>query len=217
MYVWTSTNPERDGVFQNDIPIHELTHGITNRMTGGGTGRCLQTTEAGGMGEGWSDAMADWALLAKSPVPDFTMATWVVDSPGGIRSAPYSVDHSVNSLMYSTIKQLNEVHDIGEVWATTLHGILSRLVDDKGFNADAKTSPDGEEGNVVFLHLFLDALTLQPCNPTMIEARDAWIQADENRYDGANKCLLWQGFSDRGLGPNATPDYDDDTSLPEGC
>jgi len=51
-------------------------------MTGGGTGRCLQTTEAGGMGEGilpfnqiprnvlliethskyagWSDAMAEW-------------------------------------------------------------------------------------------------------------------------------------------------------------
>ena len=40
--------------------IHEMTHGITNRMTGGGTGRCLQTTESGGMGEGWSDAMAEY-------------------------------------------------------------------------------------------------------------------------------------------------------------
>jgi hypothetical protein len=39
--------------------VHENTHGITNRMTGGGTGRCLQTTEAGGMGEGWSDAFAE--------------------------------------------------------------------------------------------------------------------------------------------------------------
>jgi len=38
-----------------------MTHGVTNRMTGGGTGRCLQTTEAGGMGEGWSDAMAEYA------------------------------------------------------------------------------------------------------------------------------------------------------------
>ncbi len=44
---------------ENDIVIHELTHGVTNRMTGGGTGRCLQTTEAGGMGEGWSDSMAE--------------------------------------------------------------------------------------------------------------------------------------------------------------
>ena len=41
------------------ILVHENTHGITNRMTGGGTGRCLQTTEAGGLGEGWSDAMAE--------------------------------------------------------------------------------------------------------------------------------------------------------------
>ena len=32
-------------------------------MTGGGTGRCLQTTEAGGMGEGWSDAFAECALF----------------------------------------------------------------------------------------------------------------------------------------------------------
>jgi len=42
----------------NDVVIHEFTHGITNRLTGGGTARCLQTTEAGGMGEGWSDAVA---------------------------------------------------------------------------------------------------------------------------------------------------------------
>lgn len=44
--------PERDGALENDIVVHENTHGVTNRMTGGGTGRCLQTTEAGGMGEG---------------------------------------------------------------------------------------------------------------------------------------------------------------------
>lgn len=33
-------------------------------MTGGGTGRCLQTLEAGGMGEGWSDAMAEYVNFA---------------------------------------------------------------------------------------------------------------------------------------------------------
>ena len=39
--------------------VHENTHGITNRMTGGGTGRCLQTMVAGSLGEGWSDAMTE--------------------------------------------------------------------------------------------------------------------------------------------------------------
>jgi extracellular elastinolytic metalloproteinase len=63
MYIWDSTNPRRDGAMENDIVVHEMTHGITNRMTGGGTGRCLQTTEAGGLGEGWSDAMAEYVTV----------------------------------------------------------------------------------------------------------------------------------------------------------
>jgi len=52
------SQPNRDGTMENDVVVHEMTHGITNRLTGGGTGRCLQTLEAGGLGEGWGDAMA---------------------------------------------------------------------------------------------------------------------------------------------------------------
>jgi extracellular elastinolytic metalloproteinase len=53
MYLFTSTTPNRDGSLDNVIPIHEYTHGITNRMTGGSRqGECLSTEEAGGMGEG---------------------------------------------------------------------------------------------------------------------------------------------------------------------
>jgi extracellular elastinolytic metalloproteinase len=63
MYIWDSTNPRRDGAMENDIVVHEMTHGITNRMTGGGTGRCLQMTEAAGLGEGWSDAMAEHVIF----------------------------------------------------------------------------------------------------------------------------------------------------------
>ena len=83
MYIWTTTSvssssrmpasiplfvcanggltlqPNRDGSLNNDIIVHEMTHGITNRLTGGGTARCLQSTESRGMGEGWSDAMAE--------------------------------------------------------------------------------------------------------------------------------------------------------------
>jgi extracellular elastinolytic metalloproteinase len=51
--------PRRDSDLQNDFAMHEFTHGLSNRMTGGGTARCLQTTEAKGMGEGWSDAVAE--------------------------------------------------------------------------------------------------------------------------------------------------------------
>ncbi len=52
MFLWTNTIPSRDGDLQNDIIVHEITHGITNRLTGGGTARCLQTLESAGLGEG---------------------------------------------------------------------------------------------------------------------------------------------------------------------
>ena len=71
-------------------------------------------------------------------------------------------------------------------------------------------------GNSVFLHLFLDALALQPCNPTLPTARDAWIQADANRYGGANRCTIWRAFASRGLGVGAA-NFVDSTSVPSGC
>lgn len=43
VYLWTYTSPQRDGALSNDIVMHEYTHGITNRMTGGGTGRCTSS------------------------------------------------------------------------------------------------------------------------------------------------------------------------------
>ncbi|CCA75065.1 probable extracellular elastinolytic metalloproteinase precursor [Serendipita indica DSM 11827] len=49
MYIWNRSTPNRDGDLSNDVIAHEQTHGTTNRMTGGGTGRCLQTTESGGL------------------------------------------------------------------------------------------------------------------------------------------------------------------------
>ncbi|KAJ7452329.1 Fungalysin metallopeptidase-domain-containing protein [Mycena latifolia] len=216
MFLWDFTNPERDGALENDIVTHENTHGITNRMTGGGTGRCLQTTEAGGMGEGWSDTMADWNEKTSAAVPDFVLGQYVINDTAGIRSHPYSTNATTNPLRYSSLVGLNEVHDIGEVWANMLHNVYAALVSAHGWSATARTDPSGTEGNIVFLHLFIDALVLQPCNPTFLNARDAWIQADVNRYGGANACLLWDAFASRGLGENAA-NHVDGTAVPAGC
>jgi extracellular elastinolytic metalloproteinase len=52
LYLFTVTNPSRDGSFDAAIPIHEYTHGISNRLTGGPSNvHCLQTQEAAGLGE----------------------------------------------------------------------------------------------------------------------------------------------------------------------
>ncbi|KAG8930594.1 hypothetical protein FRC02_004015 [Tulasnella sp. 418] len=215
MYTWTYTTPNRDGDLENDIIVHEMTHGVTNRMTGGGTGRCLQTTEAGGMGEGWSDAGAFFTQQKSSTIVDYVLGAWVTNKPGGIRLYPYSINKSTNPHMYSTLKTQTEVHRIGEVWATMLFELHAALIQQDGFSATI-LNPDQTAGNIKYFHLVMDALSLQPCNPTFISARNAIIQADVNRYAGANKCLIWKAFAKRGLGVSAAS-YNDDTSVPSGC
>ncbi|KAF9446061.1 hypothetical protein P691DRAFT_794998 [Macrolepiota fuliginosa MF-IS2] len=216
MFLWDYTQPERDGGLENDIVVHENTHGMTNRMTGGGTGACLQTTESGGLGEGWSDAVAEWTEHNSSSVPDYVMGQYVSNWGPGVRTYPYSTSPITNPLKYSSVKGRTELHGIGEIWANMLHNVYASLVAAYGWSSTARTDPTGSEGNVVFLHLLIDALPIQPCNPTFLNARDAWIQADANRYKGANRCLLWKAFASRGMGVNAA-NYGDSTAIPSDC
>ncbi|KAF9257250.1 hypothetical protein L218DRAFT_1006368 [Marasmius fiardii PR-910] len=100
--------------------------------------------------------------------------------------------------------------------ANILHNVYAALVAAHGWSANARTNAATTEGNVVFLHLLVDALALQPCNPTLPTGRDAWIQADQNRYGGAHKCMLWKAFASRGLGVGAK-NYVDSTVVPSDC
>ncbi|KAG8738370.1 hypothetical protein FRC10_006946 [Ceratobasidium sp. 414] len=217
MYTWTSTKPNRDGALENDVMAHEYGHGVSNRMTGGGTGRCLQTMEAAGLGEGWSDTLASLVEITSAEDKDFTLGSYVTNNPAGIRSHPYSTNKATNPLTYGSIAKLGEEHAIGEVWALIWHEITMSLLKEYGYSAD-KNNAAGKEGNIVAMHLFIDSFQIQPCNPTFITARDAIVQADANRYGGANKCLLWRAFAKRGLGTGATSQVQaDDTAVPEGC
>ncbi|KAK0436271.1 Fungalysin metallopeptidase-domain-containing protein [Armillaria borealis] len=214
MFLWTNTIPSRDGDLQNDIIVHEITHGITNRLTGGGTARCLQTLESAGLGE--VDGQTQWRSMASGTISDYVLGVWATNNPAGIREYPYSTNPNVNPLRYSSLARLGEVHDIGQVWANMLHNVYAALVQTYGWSSTAMDDATGREGNIVYLHLFIDALSLQPCNPTFVQARDAWIQADVNRYNGANACILWNTFASRGLGMFAANCVDDAT-VPAGC
>ncbi|CUA78560.1 hypothetical protein RSOLAG22IIIB_13227 [Rhizoctonia solani] len=215
MYLWDKTSPKRDGALENDIVVHEFTHGVSNRLTGGGTGECLQTTEAGGMGEGWSDAMADITEAKTNPITDFTLGSYVTNNPKGIRTYPYSTNTKTNPLTYGSLKDRNEVHAIGEVWALIFHELLAAFVEKYGLND--KLDPSAKEGNSIVVHLMMDGLAAQPCNPTFITARNAIIQAEANRYKGTYKCMIWKTFAKRGLGAGATGEYKDDMTVPQDC
>ncbi|CAE7096204.1 unnamed protein product [Rhizoctonia solani] len=214
MFLWTYTSPQRDGALENDILIHEYGHGVSNRLTGGGTATCLQTTEARGLGEGWSDALADWVEQKNAADRDFTLGSYVNTS--SIRSYPYSTNKTTNPRTYASLLDLDEEHSIGEVWALVWHEVYAALIRKYGFTPE-KNNSDSTAGNVVAMHLFIDAMKLQPCNPTFISARDAVIQADANRYNGANKCLLWVAYAKRGLGYGATTAKVDSDTIPSEC
>ncbi|KAI9456861.1 Fungalysin metallopeptidase-domain-containing protein [Lactarius psammicola] len=206
--------PKRDSALEHDLVIHECQHGTTNRMTGGGTGRCFQTLESGAVAEGFADVIAV-TLAQNETVSDYALGKDISNSTTGIRQYLFSTSSDTNPLRYSSLNGMTDVHDMGAVFANTLFNVYAALVNAFGWSRDATEDSDVPEGNAVFYHLFFDALILQPCNPTFTDARDAWILADSNRFDGANACLLWQVFASKGFGV-AAANYVDDTSIPTG-
>ena len=48
-------------------------------------------------------------------------------------------------------------------------------------------------GNRRWIQLYYDAMLLMPVGPSMLDARDAMLAADQNRFGGANQTELWRG------------------------
>ncbi|KAH6569965.1 hypothetical protein BASA62_004536 [Batrachochytrium salamandrivorans] len=206
MYGFTNSIPNRSGGLDNGIAIHEYVHGISLRLTGGPTASgCLDTKEARGLSEGWSDAIAMIVLARSSDTAttSIPMGAYVTNKPRGIRSHPYTTDMTVNPLTYSDLETRNDSHPMGEVWASLLWEVYWSLVTKYGFSTnlyDAKQS----EGNIVTMQIIIGGMMLQPCNPTFLSARDAIVAADASYYKGANKCEILKAFAKRGLGSKAT-------------
>jgi extracellular elastinolytic metalloproteinase len=221
MFLWDTTNPKRDGDFDNGIITHEYTHGLSTRLTGGpANSNCLNSNESGGMGEGWGDVMAFILRTRKEHTrnTDFGTGNYIYNGKT-IRSYPYSTNLTTNPETYATINQFNEVHDIGEIWASILYEVYWNLIDKNGFNADL-TSGNHDAGNTLLIRLLIDSFKLQPCEPTFIQSRDAILLADTQLTGGANKCAIWKGFAKRGLGTDATDaggKYVNGNKVPQGC
>ncbi|KAF8598768.1 hypothetical protein BDV93DRAFT_324073 [Ceratobasidium sp. AG-I] len=222
MFVWNTAKPFRDGGLDSGILIHELSHGLSTRLTGGpANSACLGRGESGGMGEGWGDYIAT-SVRSTSTYQDYPIAAWAANTRRGIRHFPYASNTTVNPSLYDFLQRndYKEVHAIGEVWAEILWVVANKLIDKHGFSDSlfptAETQfyrtyvRDGgastlvpKHGNTLMLQLLVNGLKLQPCNPKLMQARDAIIAADVALTGGENKCLLWSGFASRGLGTDA--------------
>lgn len=205
MYLW-SGSPQFDGALDQGVVIHELTHGLSNRLIGNGTG--LVGMQAQGMGEGWSDFFGLALLRGEGDDVDgsYPVGQYVRnDYAKGIRRYPYSTSLAVNPLTFAQIAANTEVHRVGEIWCGMLWEVRAGLVKKYGFR----------EGQRQSLQLVVDGMKLTPNAPSFTDARDAILLADRVNNGGANQCLLWQAFAKRGLGYGAKSQGADDPAPTE--
>jgi extracellular elastinolytic metalloproteinase len=206
----------RDGDLEAGIIVHEYTHGVSNRLTGGPTINCLSGQEQ--MGEGWSDWYANAVMLDPAlddPDGPRGMGPYALfqDSRqgAGIRPRPYSRNMEIQPFTYDRIKtnswitggSLAVPHGIGHGWASVMWDLTWALIDRHGFNPNVY-EPWDTGGNNLALQLVTDGLKFQGCFPGFVTGRDAIIAADQALTGGENACILWSTFARRGLGFSAT-------------
>ncbi len=231
MYIFDGPTPDRDGDLDSEVMLHEYTHGLSNRLLGGGDG--IFNLQPAGMGEGWSDFYAMCLLSEPTDDPHANYATGGYATRNfyglsanyyfGIRRYPYSTDMNKNPLTLKDIdptqadphagipispviggSPADEVHAMGEVWCMALWEARANLVDKLG----------GALGNQTILRLVTDGLKLSPANASFLEARDGILLADELLTGGDNAAELWYAFAKRGMGYSATvPPSDTDSTI----
>jgi uncharacterized protein (TIGR03437 family) len=191
MFLWTSAKPRLDGDFDQGVIIHELSHGLSNRLVGNAVG--LSGMQSRGMGEGWSDYFGIVLLRKESDDLDgnYAVGQYVTnDYTNGIRRAPYSTNTQIYPFNFGGIERSNEVHNVGEIWCNTLLEMRAQLIRKYGF----------QEGQRQSIQLVVDGLKLTPTNPSFLDARNAIMLADRVNNGGANQCVIWQAFAKHGMG-----------------
>lgn len=207
MYVWDVSEIPRDGDLESGIIIHEYTHGVSTRLTGGpANSGCLGWGEAGGMGEGWGDFFATLFRMngEHDYASEFTMGSYS-NNGKGIRIYPYSTSMKTNPETFKVMDKMAYwgVHAKGEVWAEMLFEVYQNLRLRLPFTYDWYTNDKTSYANTLAAQLVIDGMKLQPCMPSFVKARDAIIQAEKILTGGKYRCDIWRAFSKRGLGPKA--------------
>jgi hypothetical protein len=200
----TVTLEARGSDLDNMVIIHEYGHGVSVRLAGGpSNAECLlpPAHQSHGMGEGWGDF---WALALTAMASDTgelprALGAYAKGFPG-FRNFLYSTDLAVNPQTFRSITSTNRPHGVGEIWALALWELYWILVEELGFDPDLYS---GSGGNNIALQLVMDALQLQPCNPTFLDGRDALLLADLASYGGGHACRIWRAFAKRGMGVDA--------------
>jgi extracellular elastinolytic metalloproteinase len=205
----SAASPFRDvnGGDDASIVYHEYTHGLSNRLITTATGAgALDTLQAAAMGEGWSDWYAKDEVVAEGLQPD-TAAPGEIDMGGyvdasatahGIRTeaidCPVDADSTrcpgtptAGSGGYTfgdlgRITAAGDVHANGEIWAQTLWDLRDAL------------------GSRTAQAVITGGMRLSPPQPSILEERNAILQADVAAFGGVHVDAIWTVFARRGMG-----------------
>ncbi|KAJ3345611.1 ammonium transporter, partial [Kappamyces sp. JEL0680] len=222
MFIFSNPDVRRDGALENAVVLHELTHGLSTRLTGGpDAGNCLSTPEAGGLGEGWSDIVAIVLEMEDIDTPQTLKVVGQYaanNTVRGVRQFPYSTNLKTNPHTFADGQKTTEVHAVGEIWTSMLFEVYWNMVQTAGFDRTFRTNPLGTNGNNQFIKTLVAGMKIQPCFPTFVTARNAILAADKSISGGKFQCEIIKGFAKRGLGINAQDgSFVNDFTIPANC
>ncbi len=227
MYIFNGPTPDRTSGLDQQVIIHELGHGLSNRLHSNASG--LSNTMSRGMGEGWSDFYA-MALLSNAAQPTtglYVTGGWVTHSITtgytdnyyyGIRRFPYALRTVTGGPMNRPHNPLTFA-DIDPTQIDLTDGAYAR--GPVGSNTAFQVHNIGEvwamalfevrarfinrlgfaAGNQRILQFVTDGMKLDPVNPTLVDGRDAILAAAAaGGGTAADTADIWAGFAARGLG-----------------
>jgi extracellular elastinolytic metalloproteinase len=212
MYLWhfPNTPPQFEpfiatsSSFDPSVEMHEYTHGLSNRLVVDAQGNStLNSIQAGAMGEAWSDYYAVDYLAATKRILNTGHDGEVLEGyylmAGKQPFRTMAIDCSVHSTVpnctqitgerggytygdFPTIGGAPEVHASGEVWAQTMWDLRKQI------------------GSEQTDSIVTRGMTLSPNDPSMLDMRNAILQANQAVWGGAKSNQIWHVFAERGMG-----------------
>ncbi|MEP6651633.1 MAG: M36 family metallopeptidase [Lapillicoccus sp.] len=216
-----------NGGDDSGVVWHEYTHGLSNRLVTNSDGSgAVSGPQAGAMGEAWSDWYASdfqvrdglktdtLATPGQIDVGDYsdldphTLRSQALDCPVGIvdTRCPGGATSGVGGYTFGDFGKVfgvPEVHADGEIWSETLWDLRQALQVKLG-SADAASG--------LAESLVTEGMRLSPPQPTMLDARNAILAAEQAILGGAGHDLVWDVFRKRGMGFYAAASDVSDTS-----
>ena len=219
-----------DGDFDAGVIGHEYTHMIENRTIGKGSNRTGFQAGAMGEASGdlfSIEELNEFGLVPTGDENRYATGTYVTGNKlRGIRNYAPNFPYTgafPEPRIYPQVDPLNfsdvgydvtgpEVHADGEIWVAInfeLRRALAAKYDGQFPESDAalqKQCALGQvpvaqcPGNRRWIQLAFDSFLLMQSAPSMVDARNAILAADQARFGGADEPEIWAAFARRGLG-----------------